>query len=49
MDNDECGICGGPIGVMGILGNREHLQCRNCGASFSSEVDIDECNESDGE
>jgi len=30
---------------MGVLGNRQHLQCRNCGASFSREVDIDECGE----
>lgn len=52
--SDICSLCGGPLGVLGVLGNREHLQCRNCGASFSREVteDIDEdCSEQldDGE
>jgi hypothetical protein len=42
MDNDDtcpcCDLCGGPLGIMGILGNTEHLQCRNCGMEFSRPV-----------
>lgn len=32
---EPCAICGGPVGVLGQLGNRLHLSCRNCGAESS--------------
>lgn len=32
----ECPACGGPSGLMGMLGNRRHYNCRNCGAWSSS-------------
>ena len=45
----ECSICGGPLGLTGILGNLAHLQCRNCGMAssmdakdFAAEADDDE-------
>jgi hypothetical protein len=39
MDENEyeqCGICGGPLGELGVLGNLRWLQCRNCGMQWSS-------------
>ena len=30
-----CLTCCGPAGSMGVLGNREHFRCRDCGAEFS--------------
>jgi hypothetical protein len=30
-----CDLCGGPLGILGVLGNTEHIQCRDCGAEFS--------------
>ena len=36
---DECQLCGGPLGILGLLGNRVQLQCRDCGMSFSREVE----------
>lgn len=35
MEDETCDLCGGPVGVLGVLGRLEHLQCRNCGANFS--------------
>lgn len=35
---EPCALCGGPVGVLGTLGNRTHFQCRNCGAECSHEV-----------
>ena len=26
-----CSLCGGLLGIMGVLGTTEHFQCRNCG------------------
>jgi hypothetical protein len=40
MEEDEvetCELCNGPLMLLGILGNRIHLQCRNCGMQFSKE------------
>ena len=31
-------MCGGELGVMGTLGNLEHLRCRNCGAEFHHNI-----------
>jgi ssDNA-binding Zn-finger/Zn-ribbon topoisomerase 1 len=32
----ECPSCGGPLGILGSLGNRMHYQCRNCGMQTST-------------
>lgn len=32
-----CRACSGPLMVLGMLGNRTHLRCRNCGAEQSWE------------
>lgn len=32
----ECPMCGGPSGVLGVLGNTVWLSCRNCGQEFPS-------------
>lgn len=29
-----CKVCGGPIGILGVLGSMIHYQCRNCGINF---------------
>lgn len=31
----ECEICGGPVGLLGVLGNTGHYLCRNCGMAFT--------------
>lgn len=33
-----CELCGGPLGLLGQLGRRQHLLCRDCGMQFSCEV-----------
>ena len=33
-----CGMCRGPLGLLGVLGTRKHYQCRNCGAAYSKKV-----------
>jgi hypothetical protein len=30
-----CNLCGGHLQKLGVLGNREHLRCRNCGMMFN--------------
>ena len=30
-----CKLCGGHLQILGVLGNREHLQCRHCGMMFN--------------
>lgn len=37
-ESPECPQCGGPAGLLGRLGSREHLSCRNCGWEFSRVV-----------
>jgi len=32
---NKCKICGGQLQFLGQLGLLRHLQCRNCGMSFS--------------
>jgi len=34
-----CSICGGPKGVLGVLGNLVHCVCRDCGMQSSIKVD----------
>lgn len=34
---ESCQTCGGEVGVLGQLGNRVHLLCRNCGQMSSRE------------
>ena len=31
----DCELCGGPVGLVGVLGGVEHLTCRDCGMTFS--------------
>jgi len=39
----DCPTCGGPLGILGILGNMVHILCRNCGGHFHEEnVDLSE-------
>jgi hypothetical protein len=33
-----CTTCGGPLQLLGPLGNREHSICRNCGMSHSRDI-----------
>lgn len=33
----HCPLCEGSGQLLGILGNRRHFRCRNCGADFSVE------------
>lgn len=37
-----CSLCNGPVGLIGILGNRAHGQCRDCGMAYSRTVDNNE-------
>ena len=37
-DMNECIMCGGPVLMMGVLGDRQHGRCRNCGVDQSVEV-----------
>lgn len=34
----QCKICGGELGVLGILGLFCWYQCRNCGMQFSRKL-----------
>ena len=34
----ECSMCGGPSGLIGILGTMKHYSCRNCGAQTSESL-----------
>jgi hypothetical protein len=52
MDENEyeqCGICGGPLGELGVLGNLRWLQCRNCGMQWSSPADPEMAQKVDAE
>ena len=35
---ETCGICEGPLFLLGTLGNLEWTQCRNCGMSFPDDT-----------
>jgi len=38
-DMDEtCPLCGGPQQILGQLGQRVHLRCRNCGADTNEAI-----------
>lgn len=32
MYDSGCDICGGDLGILGVLGRMVHLLCRDCGA-----------------
>lgn len=34
----ECTVCGGPLVLLGLLGNRVHRRCRSCGLDQSCEA-----------
>ena len=34
----NCSLCGGPLEVLGDLGNRRHRRCRDCGMISSTEI-----------
>lgn len=38
-DTIDCPVCGGPATPLGVLGNRAHFRCRDCGMTFNVEVD----------
>jgi hypothetical protein len=33
--DEGCALCGGPVGVLGVLGRKTWCLCRDCGAQFS--------------
>ena len=37
-----CSLCNGPIDLLGVLGNRAHGVCRNCGMHFNKPLTEDE-------
>lgn len=41
-DAEYCSLCDGPLMLLGVLGNRKHMQCRNCGMQFSQEISDEE-------
>ena len=30
-----CELCGGTLNLLGVLGDKEHYNCQQCGAEFS--------------
>ena len=44
---NECPACEGTPQFMGFLGRRAHFRCLHCGVDFSSEVDHEDCCDSD--
>ena len=38
MENLFCEICGGTLNKLGILGNREHYNCQQCGMETSIDL-----------
>jgi hypothetical protein len=36
---EPCACCGGTVGVLGVLGNREYTLCRDCGAESSTLIE----------
>ncbi len=38
MENLFCEICGGTLNKLGILGNREHYNCQQCGMESSYDL-----------
>lgn len=39
---NQCQLCGGQLGVLGVLGRLLWLACRNCGMHFSRDYQADE-------
>jgi hypothetical protein len=46
---ETCDLCEGPLMLLGQLGNRVHVQCRNCGMQFSHTAEPDEDEGEDSE
>lgn len=44
-----CTLCGGPLGLLGMLGKLAHYQCQDCGAMFSCESTNEEQGEQEEE
>jgi len=42
MENLFCEICGGTLNKLGILGNREHYNCQQCGMESSYDLSQEE-------
>lgn len=42
MSEWECPLCGGPVESLGMLGNRQHGRCRNCGIDQSHRCTCDD-------
>jgi len=38
MENLYCELCNGTLNKLGILGNREHYNCQQCGAEHSYDL-----------
>ena len=38
MENLYCELCNGTLNKLGILGNREHYNCQQCGADHSYDL-----------
>ncbi len=38
MENIFCEICGGTLNKLGILGNKEHYNCQQCGMESSYDL-----------
>lgn len=36
--NEQCGLCGSFLTVLGVLGNMFHQRCRGCGMDWSREL-----------
>ena len=41
----DCEFCGGPCGLMGVLGRMAHCQCRDCGMECSRAMTKEEVRE----
>ena len=35
IEAGDCGLCGGPLMLLGVLGKLAHFRCRNCGMMSS--------------
>ena len=36
----SCQICNGELHLIGVLGNREHYMCRQCGMQWSYDLSL---------
>lgn len=35
-----CGLCGGILKLLGILGRKEWVRCESCGIDYSREIEV---------